>query len=64
MAMKLDISKVYDKVECIFLESLMLKFGFHEKWVGMVMTTVKIVSYSILVNGKPQGYIQPTRGIR
>lgn len=42
----------------------MLKMGFHEKWVGMVMATVKIVSYSILVNGEPRGNIQPTRGIR
>ena len=30
----------------------------------MVMATVKTVSYSILVNGKPRGNIQPTRGIR
>ncbi|XP_030958951.1 uncharacterized protein LOC115980890 [Quercus lobata] len=64
MAMKLDMSKAYDRVEWIFLESLMFKLGFHEKWVGMVISTVKTISYSILVNGEPQGNIQPTRGIR
>ena len=64
MAMKLDMSKAYNRVEWTFLERIMLKMGFHEKWVGMVMATVKIVSYSILVNGEPRGNIQPTRGIR
>ena len=64
MAMKLDTSKAYNRVEWTFLESIMLKMGFHEKWVGMVMATVKTVSYSILVNGEPRGNIQPTRGIR
>ena len=29
-----------------------------------MMTYVKIVSYSVLVNGKPKGLIQPSRGIR
>ena len=28
-----------------------------------MMTYVKIVSYSVLVNGKPKGLIQPSRGI-
>ena len=62
--MKLDMNKAYDRVEWTFLESIMLKMGFREKWVGMVMATVKSVSYSILVNGEPRGNIQPTRGIR
>ena len=41
----------------------MLKMGFPVKWLGMVMETIKIVSYSILINGEPQGNFQPTRGI-
>jgi len=42
----------------------MLKMDFHVRWVGLVMETVKSVSYAILINGVPRGCIKPTRGIR
>ena len=34
MAVKLDISKAYDKVEWEFIEKVMRRMGFHEKWFG------------------------------
>ena len=64
MAMKLDMSKAYGRVEWIFLESLMLKMGFNVRWTGLIMECVRSISYSILVNGEPRGNIIPTRGIR
>ena len=42
----------------------MRKMGFNENWIGLIMVCIKTVTYSILVNGEPQGLIQPTRGIR
>ena len=42
----------------------MLTMGFHENWVRLVMETVRTVSYSILINGSPRGFIKPSRGIR
>ena len=53
MALKLDISKAYDKVEWIFLEKVLLKMGFHNSWVALIMECITTVSYSILVNGEP-----------
>ena len=64
MALKLDTSKTYDRVEQSFQEKIMEKLGFKDRWINLMMICVKSVSYSILVNGEPKGLIYPTRGIR
>ena len=49
------MSKVYDRVKWDFLESLMRRMGFNERWVDLIMTCVRTVTYSILVNGELKG---------
>ena len=64
MALKLDMSKAYDRVKWAFLESIMLQMGFTESWVSMIMECVHTVSYFVLINGEPKGFFHPTRGLR
>ena len=64
MAVKLDISKAYDKVEWNFLEKIMLSLGFPMQWVDLAMSTVRSASYSVIFNSEPCGYITSSRGIK
>ena len=64
MAVKLDMSKAYDRVEWDFLEKILLKMGFSDTWVALIMECITTMSYSILVNGEPKGVIVPSHGLR
>lgn len=64
MAVKTDMSKAYDRVEWKFLEALLIKLGFAEKWVSWILRCVSSVTYQILLNGEAKGNIIPSRGLR
>ena len=64
MALKLDMSKAYNRVEWVFLEKIMKKLGFFDKLVTLIMSCLTSVSYVVLLSGQPVGNIKPTRGLR
>lgn len=45
MSFQLDISKTYDRVDWVFLETIMNRLGFGEEWMKGMMICVKSVSY-------------------
>lgn len=63
-ALKLDISKAYDKLSWDFIQSRMNAFGFHLPFVDRIMKCITSVRYRVVFNGHPTDLIHPHCGIR
>ncbi|XP_026434569.1 uncharacterized protein LOC113332110 [Papaver somniferum] len=64
MAIKLDLSKAFDRLEWTFIVSVFKCLGFSEDWCQMIYQCISIVSYSVLVNGSPGEWFFLSRDIR
>lgn len=64
VALKLDISKAYDRVEWNFLKCTIEKLGFSSKFVDLIMRCISTPFFSVLINGVAKGLILPQRGLR
>ncbi|XP_026451447.1 uncharacterized protein LOC113351724 [Papaver somniferum] len=64
MAIKLDLSKAFDRLEWNFLNKVLEKFGSSKDFCNLVMQCVSTTNISVLLNGSPCSQFEPTRVIR
>lgn len=64
MALKLDMSKTYDRVKWGFLKAVTVSMGFAEEWVLLIMRCISTVSYVVSINGKRGKVFKPSRGLQ
>lgn len=64
VALKIDISKAYDRVDWDYLNEVLCKMGFSTKWIRWMDMCVRPVTYSFTVNDRLVGPISPGRGLR
>lgn len=64
IALKLDISKAYDRVDWAYLQRRMRAMGFCEGWIKRMMRCVTTMIYEFCFNGMSVGPIIPGRGLQ
>ena len=64
MAIKMDMSKAYDRVKWDFIKALLQKMGFDFHWITLMTECISSVQYRVMLNGQPRGLIVPQRGLR
>lgn len=60
----LDFEKTYDKVNWTLLRETMVTMGFHDKWIGQVMSLYNNASAAVIVNGEQSQTFQLQRSVR
>ena len=64
VALKVDMSKAYDRMEWEFLENMMIHLSFHSDWIGKIMACMRSVNYHVVQKEEMLEPIKPSRGLR
>ena len=64
MALKIDLKKVYDKLEWSFIRDMLIRVNMPTDLIETIMSCVTTVSTSIVFNGEALDPIYPSKGLR
>ncbi|GJY96199.1 RNA-directed DNA polymerase, eukaryota, reverse transcriptase zinc-binding domain protein [Tanacetum coccineum] len=64
MVFNVDFEKAYDSVRWDFLDDVLKKFGFGDRWRGWIQSCLSSSRGSILVNGSPTNEFQFYKGLK
>lgn len=63
LALKIDMSKYFDKVSWASILQALTQLGFNDHWTNMIHKCLSLMEYSILFNGTPTRHFKANRGI-
>lgn len=61
---KVDFAKAYDSIDWNFLDDLLRRFKFPERWRKWIGVCLSSATANVLVNGSPSGEFRLGRGVR
>lgn len=64
MVIKLDLEKVYDKLEWSFIRNVLMWFDFPKECVRVIMKCISSPKVNVLFNGGKLDSIEISKGIR
>eukprot|EP00253_Pinus_taeda_P019452 PITA_19452 len=64
VVVKIDLSKAFDRINCLFLRLLLTHLGFRYDFVKWIMSCVSSSSIAVLINGAASNFFNPERGLR
>lgn len=64
LALKVDMSKAFDRLERCFLIDILKRFGLGSKFSHLVSQCISTTQLDLLVNGSPSKAFHLTRGIQ
>jgi hypothetical protein len=63
-AYKLNLTKAYDRVEWGYLKGVLMRLGFHSRWIQWVMECVTTVEYTVRLNNVQLDPFKPSHCLR
>lgn len=64
MLYKLDIEKAYDHVTWEFVDYMLGRLGFGNKWRKWMKSCIITAYFAMMVNGDPSSFFEATKGLR
>lgn len=62
--LKVDLSKAFDRMDWRYLQQVLSLYGFPERFRSWVMGCVTSAQFSLVFNGRGDGFFQPECGLR
>ena len=63
-ALKLDLSKAYDRVSWTFIRLVLIKLGMNMEVVEWILGCIQSTYFVVLINGSPSDFFRASRRIR